>query len=644
MKALPLIIFSILILNLLLISAELFPSPEVEVGIGFGEGTGQTGVNINIPEQILNTSAINANSSVSTEVWITNIGDLDNVNSTQFDSDGGDTLNLKQSWLKTFGDTIWCSLFGCEITNLNVTESLNVQGDTEFTGNFTTECLHCEDGDNYFHGDGFFAGNVTAPNIEVMENLIVHGNSTCSGTATPCSGLDFFQCGWFNVNRAQYGCSWNLGSGGSCVGTATPCADVSTALCSNQAGCTLTIGSAVLIISGLGLTGSFDIDTNGSINASEGFFQNLTVYDTTTLRNFVFDENADFNNGNITGAKLRVNQLADGPSFGGGASTTGIFTYGFDDQDDEYLSMSVEEHGFGVIGGSVSIIYFSPGNALSVLFNAAGIGTQNNKGITFGATSADDYNIKHSGAGNGALVIGLNDDTAGTKQSRTLIIADITEVDAIFDFGHPDSPDPITYWQSSNAVLDEWVSITYNKSNAILNVSKGSLIVPTNITSSNVFIPQYVFSHTNRTISLDGANVWKNITFDQEDDSIKQGITHNFNDATNTTYTINEDGIYEINFNLDMEDTSLGASDIDVAGRVIYSNGTEILGSVFENDIIKQSVEFELVHTVLASFVSGDKLIFQFISDDEDVVLSTHASFGDHPDSVTIIIKKVANL
>ncbi len=171
----------------------------------------------------------------------------------------------------------------------------------------------------------------------------------------------------------------------------------------------------------------------------------------------------------------------------------------------------------------------------------------------------------------------------------------------------------------------------------------GDLNVTGNITSANVFIPQYVFSHTNATIEIVGENVWTNVTFEQEEDNIKQGISHIFNDNSNDTYIINEDGIYEINFNFDIQDTSVGASDIDIAGRVI-SNEVEIEGSVFENDIIKQAIEYEIVHTFLARLNSGDEIKFQFIADDEDVVISTHASFGDHPDSATIIIKKIANL
>ena len=172
---------------------------------------------------------------------------------------------------------------------------------------------------------------------------------------------------------------------------------------------------------------------------------------------------------------------------------------------------------------------------------------------------------------------------------------------------------------------------------------QGNLTVIGNITSDNVFIKQYIFSHTEDTQPVISNNIWTNLTMSQEDDDIKFGISHTFNDSTNDTYIISEDGIYEINFNFDMEDGSPSASDIDIAGRVLV-NGVEIEGSVFENDIIKQAIEYELVHTFLARLNSGDEIVFQFIADDADVIISTHASFGDHPDSATLIIKKIANL
>ncbi|KKM17643.1 hypothetical protein LCGC14_1673740, partial [marine sediment metagenome] len=172
----------------------------------------------------------------------------------------------------------------------------------------------------------------------------------------------------------------------------------------------------------------------------------------------------------------------------------------------------------------------------------------------------------------------------------------------------------------------------------------GDLNVTGNITSANVFVPQYAFTHTNETIPLTTSSVWANVTFGQEVTDILFGITHVHTGIMNHTFTFSEDGIYEIHYDFDVEDTSPSASDIDVAGRVIYENGTEIPGSVFETDIIKQDIETELSHDFLMSVLDGDKIVFQFVADDVDVQISTHGTFGVAPESATVVIKKIANL
>ena len=172
----------------------------------------------------------------------------------------------------------------------------------------------------------------------------------------------------------------------------------------------------------------------------------------------------------------------------------------------------------------------------------------------------------------------------------------------------------------------------------------GNLIVTGNITSENVFIPQYIFSHTNATQPVNGADTWTNVSFAQEESSVRKGIEHTFDDNTNDTFTFTESGVYRIFFDYDMIDDSVGASDIDVAGRVVYINGTEIFGSVFETDVTKQAVEGEITHSLLAIFQVGEKIKFQFIAQDSDVSIQTHGTFGDHPDSATISINKIANL
>ena len=176
------------------------------------------------------------------------------------------------------------------------------------------------------------------------------------------------------------------------------------------------------------------------------------------------------------------------------------------------------------------------------------------------------------------------------------------------------------------------------------NTMDGNLFVSGNITAENVFIPQYIFSHTNETIALAGANTWTNVTFIQEASALKRGISHTHNDDTNHTFTVTESGIYDIEFDFDVIDTSGSSTDIDIAGRVILTNGTEIDGSVFETDITKKNIETELSHEFLAHLNSGDSIVFQFTADDADVQISTHGTFGTHPESATIVLEKIANL
>ncbi len=193
--------------------------------------------------------------------------------------------------------------------------------------------------------------------------------------------------------------------------------------------------------------------------------------------------------------------------------------------------------------------------------------------------------------------------------------------------------------------------LTFRLGGIIDNIKEGIIKVTVdlfnlsgNVTAENVFLPQYIFPHNNETIPVIAANEWTNITFTQEEVVIKQGITHTYNDNTNTTFTINADGIYYISFNADVIDTSPSASDIDISVRVIHSNGTEILGSVFETDITKIQVETELSHELLARLNAGNQIVFQFTADDDNVEMSTHGTFGEHPNSISVIIEKRYNL
>jgi len=125
---------------------------------------------------------------------------------------------------------------------------------------------------------------------------------------------------------------------------------------------------------------------------------------------------------------------------------------------------------------------------------------------------------------------------------------------------------------------------------------------------------------------------------------VKQGISHTYNDNTNHTFTVMVDGIYNVDYDLDVEDTSPSASDINVAGRLTLTNGSEVAGSVFETDVTKQGAEVELSHNFLVSCKAGEIFVFQFVASDADVQISTHGTFGEHPESATILMMKIANL
>ncbi len=178
-------------------------------------------------------------------------------------------------------------------------------------------------------------------------------------------------------------------------------------------------------------------------------------------------------------------------------------------------------------------------------------------------------------------------------------------------------------------------------------VLTGNFVARGNITSASAFVPVYLFTHTNHTLPVLGANLWTNVTFPldyptEPDEDIKFGWIHNRTDTSNHTFTVLFDGIYDIDYDYDIQNTGAPAN-LNVAGRVIYVNGTELIGSVFEEGLATQNTETELSHDFLVRLNARDVIIFQFISDGANVELSTHHTFGDQPESVSARIFKIAN-
>jgi len=194
--------------------------------------------------------------------------------------------------------------------------------------------------------------------------------------------------------------------------------------------------------------------------------------------------------------------------------------------------------------------------------------------------------------------------------------------------------------------LTLWDKITFKLGEVIDNIVDGwiriigNLNVTGNVTAKNVFIKQYISAHTSNTIAVTSSGVWYNVTFDNDVSSPKQGISHTYNDDTNDTFTINQDGIYEITYTMSFEDSAVVPNSHIVAR--ITKNNVEINGFTIEVDLGIQNLETSLHHSDLVELATGDEIVLSFTSDDTTVSLSSHLTYGTHKNTGHLTIKRIA--
>lgn len=169
--------------------------------------------------------------------------------------------------------------------------------------------------------------------------------------------------------------------------------------------------------------------------------------------------------------------------------------------------------------------------------------------------------------------------------------------------------------------------------------SDGGAIYAGNIIAENVFLPAYIFSHTNSSMPNPTGEVWRNVTFGHEPSDLKERIAHTYNDYTNTTFTILDTGIYRVIYTLNFIDTD-SSPDGRIAIRVIR-NGVEIEGSLFEKGTKKQNADIGMHKAVLANFTAGDKVIIQWIADDTTISMDSSFTYGTHKDTATMSIDRL---
>lgn len=161
------------------------------------------------------------------------------------------------------------------------------------------------------------------------------------------------------------------------------------------------------------------------------------------------------------------------------------------------------------------------------------------------------------------------------------------------------------------------------------------------VSAEDEFLPSFIFVHTDVNITSLGSGTWYNITFYDEIASPKSRITHTYDDETNHTFTIVDDGYYNLDYYLSFLDIA-PAPNGHIAARVIL-NGVEVNGSLREQDTTKQNADTLVGHgNILMNLSAGDVLSVQFATDDTTISLASHATYGVHKDTAIVTIERVA--
>lgn len=114
----------------------------------------QTGVSGEIGIDLIPASSTFNNQTAAVNVsnyWETNLGNLENVNATQFEGTGG-TLTIMLSWLSSVGNGLWCALAGCTMEgdiNMDTNDIINVTNisiQDQLQDSFTTSYIEFMNG------------------------------------------------------------------------------------------------------------------------------------------------------------------------------------------------------------------------------------------------------------------------------------------------------------------------------------------------------------------------------------------------------------------------------------------------------------------------------------------------------------------
>lgn len=394
----------------------------------------------------------------------------------------------------------------------------------------------------------------------------------------------------------------------------------------------IAITCTTLVVGGVYIYGEGNetIIINGSIQANSSLIVlvNASIGDTLTVPNIDgtnFTGNVNMTTHNISDIDTIVNQERLNLFFG--PAHRFIFN----------------DTGFYVLSGTVLEMTNASGNS-TITLNPSTETIRTGNLIATDYVNADMMVVTHNITTNNLFVTDIVVPISGSNS--TCIVSEVGDIeficmefeefnetlfltDVIFDSLEADR-NYTTTWIDTE---DEG-TITFETEGGYANFS-GDVI------AANIFLPQHIFSHTNVSMAVGSAGVWYNITFDEQADEVIEGIQHTYDDGTNNTFYINQDGIYAFDWSISFFDSS-AAQKHAVVTRIAV-DGVEINGSVFEKDTNLQNAYGTINHDILADLSAGDEINIQFTSDSTDVTLATLCTYGTHCDSATLSIHKISN-
>ncbi|KKL47674.1 hypothetical protein LCGC14_2333170 [marine sediment metagenome] len=146
-----------------------------------------------------------------------------------------------------------------------------------------------------------------------------------------------------------------------------------------------------------------------------------------------------------------------------------------------------------------------------------------------------------------------------------------------------------------------------------------------------------IFAHNNVSQDILSDNTWQNITFDDEDAN-GTFITHSAIGVDNTTFTVQLEGLYNIQLFITVEDTA--PNPVSNAAVELRRNEMSIDGSRVEVDLTRQNAEVEISTFAHMPLNVGDVITALVITDTAATVgLSVHDTFGDTESAVFEMIR-----